>query len=123
MDATLLSLNKMLESAITSHQEERVRGLLSALKERSGHEQNLVLNHSELRSNTTYLGNKAVVFDHHGLTLLQRAAAIGCFPMVKCIISAGADPTLRTIAEGKEEDALGLASNQLIKLKTVIESI
>ena len=30
---------------------------------------------------------------------------------------------MRTIAEGKEEDALGLASNQLIKLRTVIESI
>ena len=43
--------------------------------------------------------------------------------MVQSIVSAGADVSLRTIAEGKEEDALGLASNQLIKLRTVIESI
>ena len=72
MDAALLSLTKMIEVAITSHREDRVRGLLTALRERSGQEQSLVLNHSELGSYTTNLGNKAVVFDHHGLTLLQR---------------------------------------------------
>ena len=43
--------------------------------------------------------------------------------MVQGIVSAGADVTLRTIAEGKEEDALGLAGSQLIKLRTIIESI
>ena len=73
MDAALISLNKMMEVAISLHREDRIRVLLTALRERSGQEQNLVLNYSEIHSYKTNLGNKAVVMDHHGLTLLMRA--------------------------------------------------
>ena len=69
------------------------------------------------------LEGSAISYQYYAPSLLFGAAARGCFTIVKELLVAGADPTLKTIYDNHEECCLGIASHKLRKVKTIIESV
>ena len=64
-----------------------------------------------------------ISYKYYAPSLLFGAAARGCFTIVKELLLASADPSLKTIYDNCEESPLSISSHKLHKIKTIIETV